>query len=48
MKNYIEYKGGLIARNSEAFKLWEAKNFTALDKHLKQLNQAAKQRGEIL
>lgn len=35
----IEYKGELISKNSEAYKLWEAKDFKKLDKHLKELDK---------
>lgn len=35
------YKFTYLARNSEAYKLWEAKEFSKLDKHLKQLQRNA-------
>ena len=49
MKNYVPYKGGLIARNSTstAFQLWEAKKFKELDAHIAELRAAAIKRGEI-
>lgn len=37
MANHVTYKDGLLAKNSEAYKLWEKKEFKALDKHLKEL-----------
>lgn len=43
MKNYVEYKGGLIARNSEAFALLEVGNRKALDAHLATTAKAAKE-----
>lgn len=42
MKNYVQYKSGLIAKNSEAFLLWEAKKFKELDAHIEQCKQAAR------
>lgn len=39
----IEYRGGLIARNSEAYKLWEAGDRKALDKHLATIARNAKE-----
>jgi uncharacterized protein (DUF3820 family) len=33
----IEYKGIRIAENTEAYLLWEAKEFGKLDEHLKVL-----------
>lgn len=35
----VEYKGTWLARNSEAYQIWESKDFKKLDKHLKQLQQ---------
>ncbi|MEG0936479.1 MAG: hypothetical protein RSE32_13180 [Comamonas sp.] len=40
MKNYIQYRAVLIAKNSHAYELWEAKDFKALDKHLAALAKA--------
>lgn len=48
MTNYVIYRGGLIAKSSEAYKLWEAKDWAKLDKHLAKLKKEAQQRGEIL
>ena len=33
----LRYKGWLLAKNSEAYRLYQAKEFKLLDKHLKQL-----------
>ncbi len=42
MSSNITYKGELIAKNSEAFKLWESKDWKKLDKHLAQLDRDSK------
>lgn len=34
----VNYKGMLLARNSDAYSLWEKKEFEKLDKHLKEVN----------
>ncbi len=34
MKNHIQYRNVLIAKNSHAYELWEANAFKALDKHI--------------
>jgi hypothetical protein len=47
MKNAVLYRGQWLARNSRAFELFEAKNYKALDQHLKEVHQKAVQRGEI-
>lgn len=47
MSNYINYRGQLLAKNSEAYKLYVEKKFSLLDKHLKRLHQEAVARGEI-
>ena len=39
----IVYKGGLIARNSEAYQLWQERKFAQLDKHLAAVARAAKE-----
>jgi hypothetical protein len=41
------YKGELLHRNSEAFRLFDEKKFPELDKHLKRLAEEAHKRGEI-
>lgn len=41
----LHYKGLVIARNSDAYKIWEQKDFKKLDQHLKTLDQ--KQQDEI-
>lgn len=46
MKNYILYKGVLLAKNSESFRLLEDKEFDKLKKHQKRLNEEAKKRGD--
>lgn len=44
MKNYIEYlyrgQRHLIAKNSDAYLLWEAKQFKHLDAHIALLEKA--------
>lgn len=35
----VTYKNTLLAKNSEAYKLWEDVEFAKLDKHLKQLDK---------
>lgn len=47
MKNAVWYKNGYIARNSEAYKLYEEKKMKELDAHLKNLRDAAIKRGEV-
>ena len=38
----VEYKGVLLARNSDAYALWEKKEFKKLDQHMKEVEQKAK------
>ena len=38
----VEYKGVWLARNSRAYELWEKKDFKALDKHMKEVDQREK------
>ena len=38
----VPYKNTWLARNSDAYDMWERKDFQALDKHLKKLDQDAK------
>lgn len=40
--NMVEYKGVLLAKNSEAYAMWEKKDFKRLDQHMKELDQKAK------
>lgn len=42
----IQYKGILLAKNSDSYKLWLDKEFKKLDKHLDKLKKEAKERGE--
>lgn len=35
----VKYRDTYLARNSEAYEMWERKDFKALDKHLKNLEQ---------
>lgn len=35
----VEYKGIVLAKNSEAYALWEKKEFKKLDQHMKMLEQ---------
>ena len=42
----IEYKGQLISKNSDAYKMWIEKNFKKLDAHLDRLKKEAKKRGD--
>ena len=34
----VNYKGMLLAKNSDAYGFWEKKEFDKLDKHLKEVN----------
>ena len=43
MKNAVEYKGWQLAKNSESYELWEKKDFSKLDKHLKALDVKEKE-----
>lgn len=43
MKNYVIYRGELIAKNSDAYKLWEDNKWKELDKHLAALDRKAKE-----
>lgn len=42
----IEYKGQLISKNSDAYKMWLEKDFKKLDEHLERLKKEAKKRGD--
>lgn len=44
---YVPYKGGLLARGSDAYRLHQEKKWAELDKHLAQTRAAAVKRGEI-
>lgn len=50
MKDSIFYRkyNILLAKNSEAYKLYTEKKFEALDKHIEAVMKAAKKRGEIV
>jgi hypothetical protein len=39
MKNAVQYKGQWLAKASDAFEMFEKKEFAQLDKHLKELEQ---------
>ena len=43
MNNAVWYRDGLLARNSEAYFLWEVKEFKKLDAHLKDLDRKQKE-----
>lgn len=43
MNNAVWYRDGLLARNSEAYFLWEVKEFKKLDAHLKELDRKQKE-----
>ena len=45
MKNAVIYKGEWISKNSDAYKLWESKDWKALDQHLASIKEAARKRG---
>lgn len=47
MKNFVIHKGQAIAKNSEAYRLWEEKKWKELDKHLAEVHRKAVERGEI-
>lgn len=38
----VKYKGVTLAKNSDAYKMWEDKDFQKLDKHLKELDKNEK------
>lgn len=38
----VKYKDGWLGKGSDAYAMWEKKDFQALDKHLKKLDQDAK------
>ena len=42
----VMYKGVLLAKNSDAYKLWLEKEFKKLDEHMERLNKEAKKRGD--
>lgn len=42
MNNAVNYRGMWLAKNSDAYKLWELKEFKKLDAHLKEVEQRAK------
>lgn len=48
MTNYVIYCGGLIAKSSEAYKLWKAKDWAKLDRHLAKRKKEAQQGRKIL
>jgi hypothetical protein len=39
----MNYKGIWLAKNSEAYSIWEKKDFAKLDKHLKDLDTKEKE-----
>lgn len=43
MNNAVNYKGLWLAKNSEAYFLWDLKEFKKLDAHLKELDRKAKE-----
>jgi hypothetical protein len=43
MKNAVLYKDIWLARNSEAYHMWDTKDFGKLDKHLKELDTKGKE-----
>ena len=42
----VEYKGKLISKNTEAYKMWTEKDFKKLDDHIARLEKEAKKRGD--
>ena len=47
MKNFVIYQGKMIAKGSEAYKLWEEKRWKELVALQARLRQEAIKRGEI-
>lgn len=46
MRHAILYRGTWLARGSRAFELHEAGQLQALDRHIKEVFEAARRRGE--
>ena len=42
----VMYKGQLISRNSDAYKMFIDKEFKKLDEHMERLQREAKKRGD--
>ena len=42
----IEYKGKLISKNSDAYKMWIEKDLKKLDENLERLKREAKKQGD--
>lgn len=42
----VVYKGNLISKNSDAYKMFVDKDFKKLDEHLERLKKEAKKRGD--
>lgn len=42
----VMYKGVLLAKNSDSYKLWTEKEFKKLDEHMERLKKEAKKRGD--
>lgn len=47
MKNFAIHKGVMLAKGSEAYRLWEEKKWKELEAHQARLKQEAIKRGEI-
>lgn len=39
MSSMVKYRNMWLAKNSDAYDMWEKKDFAALDKHLKSLDK---------
>ena len=48
MKNFVIHKGQAIAKGSEAYRLWEEKKWSELDRHMAEVHRKAVERGEFL
>lgn len=46
LMNMVTYKGMLLAKNSDAYKMFVGKEFKKLDEHLERLKKEAKKRGD--
>lgn len=42
----VKYKGKLISKNSDAYKMFVDKEFKKLDEHMERLEKEAKKRGD--
>lgn len=47
LKDFVIHKGLALAKNSEAYRLWEEKKWKELDAHLAETHRKAVERGEF-